>query len=408
MEFREALRAIRPDSDVELIGHAYDVAARYHDGQKRYSGDPYITHPVAVATILAELGTADDRMLCAAILHDTVEDTSYTMPELRCDFGAGVATMVAGLVELDRFCYRQDEVAWAVATIGSADARVVTLKLADRLHNMQTLQFLPRAKQLRKARSTVDVFLPVAQQLGMHSVRSELQALAFATLIRSQPAGPPRRRAIVGLDIEQSTSRPDPVKAEFRVMLYELFEAALRSAGIGPGRRGQFMDRGDGLLVLVDPAEQALLLSRVVPVFTQLLTGYNAGLPPQRHLRVRVVVHAGEVRDDDNGCFGAALDIACRLLDAPEAKAALKAAPGPLLLVVSSDIHTSPAVRAATGREPYRHLVTTQVAGRKHLGWSPAPLAPPPAPPPARPPALIPARPAPRPHPRPHLTPPAP
>jgi hypothetical protein len=374
MEFRAALLAIRPDVDVELIGRAYDVAAQCHQGQKRRSGDPYITHPVAVAMILAGLGIADDQMLCAAILHDTVEDTPYTLAELRHDFGPAVARMVVGLTALDRLRGWPDyEVRQVMATIESADTRVVTMKLADRLHNMQTVQFLPQAKQLRKARETIDIFHPVARQLGMYTVSTELRTLAFATLIRSQPAGPPRRRAIVGLDIEQSTSRPDPVKAEFRIILYELFEAALRSAAIGPDSRGSFMDRGDGLLVLIDPAEQDRLVSQVVPVFGQLLAGYNAGLPPERRLRVRVVVHAGEVRDDDNGCFGEALDIACRLLDAPEAKAALKAAPGSLLLVVSSHIHDSPAVRAATGREPYRHLVTTQIAGRKHLGWSPVP-----------------------------------
>jgi hypothetical protein len=182
----------------------------------------------------------------------------------------------------------------------------------------------------------------------------------------------------VGLDIEQSTSRPDPVKAEFRVMLYELFEAALRSADIGPDRRGPFMDRGDGLLVLIDPAEQVLLLNRVVPVFGQLLAGYNAGLPPQRRLRVRVVVHAGEVRDDDDGCFGEALDIACRLLDAPAAKAALKAAPGPLLLVLSGDVYDSAAGQGGRGREDFRPLVTVHVAGREHPGWVcvPASFAP--------------------------------
>ena len=365
MEFRDAIRAIRPNADVNLIGRAYDVAAQCHQGQKRRSGDPYITHPVAVATILARLGIADDQLLCAAILHDTVEDTPYTMIDLRRDFGTGVATMVAGSME----------------PIRSDDFDAATLKLADRLHNMRTLQFLPQERQLRKAREVLDIYLPAAHQLSLHAVRSELQALACAALIRNRPAWPPRYRAIVGLDIEQSTTRPDPVKAEFRIMLYELFEAALRSAGIGPDRRGQFMDRGDGLLVLIDPAEQASLLSRVVPVFADLLAGYNASLPPRRQLRVRVVVHAGQVRRDDNGYFGEALDIACRLLDAPEAKAALTAAPEPLLLVVSSHIrdslaadgiHDSLAVPAATGREHYRHLVTTQVAGREHLGWSPS------------------------------------
>jgi HD domain len=253
--FHEALLAIRPHTDIDLIGRAYDVAARCHQGQKRRSGDPYITHPVAVATILAGLGTVDDQMLCAAILHDTVEDTPYTMPELRRDFGAGTAVMVAQLTALDRLRYSHGEVAKTLATIGSVDTRVVVLKLADRLHNMQTVQYVPRAKQLRKAREVLGIFLPVAQKFRMPTVRSELQSLAFATLIRNRPAGPARRRAIVGLDIEQSTSRPDPVKAEFRIMLYELFEAALRSADIGPGR-DPFMDRGDGLLALMDPAEQ--------------------------------------------------------------------------------------------------------------------------------------------------------
>jgi hypothetical protein len=375
-EVREAFLAIQPHADVELIGHAYDVAARCHQGQKRYSGDPYITHPVAVATILAGLGTADEQVLCAAILHDTVQYTPYTLTALRRDFGAEIAAMIAEHMAIVHLRKRQEhQAARVMATIGSADTRVVAVAMAERLHNMRTLQFLPQAKQLRKAREVLAVFLPVAQQLGLHTVRSELQALACATLVRNRPARPPRRRAIVGLDIEQSTSRPDPVKAEFRIMLYELFEAVLRSADIGPDRRGSFMDRGDGLLVLVDPAELAPLLGYVVPLFGQLLAGYNASLPPARRLRVRVVVHAGEVCDDDNGCFGAALDIACRLLDAPEAKAALKTAPGPLLLVVSSDVYDSVVSNGpgGTAREAFRHLVTARVAGRDHPGWVWAP-----------------------------------
>jgi hypothetical protein len=318
------------------------------------------------ARILARLGTVDDQMLCAAILHDTVEDTPYTLPELRRDFDAGVAAIVAQQMALDHLRYSHYEVTRTIAAIGSADARVIALKLADRLHNMQTLQFLPQAKQLQKAREALDIFLPVAHQLRMHTVSSELQALACAALIRNRPAGLPRLRAIVALDIEQSTTRPDPVKAEFRIMLYELFEAALRSAGVGPDRRDPFVDRGDGLLALVDPAELAPLLSRVVPVFAQLLAGYNASLPPRRQLRVRVVVHAGQVRRDDNGYFGEALDIACRLLDAPEAKAALKAAPEPLLLIVSSHIATSSpatpqpaASTSATSSPPTSPAATT-------------------------------------------------
>jgi len=367
----DALLAVRPDTDIDLIGRAYDVAARCHRGQKRRSGDPYITHPVAVAKILAPLDTADDQLLCAAILHDTVEDTPYTLTELSRDFGVRIAVMVAQLTALDRLRYPHYEIAKTLATIGSTDSRVVALKLADRLHNMQTLQCMPHPTQLRKAREVLDIFLPVAQQFGMPTVRSELQTLACATLIRNRPAMPPQRRAIVGLDIEQSTSRPDLVKAELRVMLYELFEAALRAAGIGPGRRGPFMDRGDGLLVLVDPAEQAELLGCVIPVFGQLLAGYNASVPVQRQFRVRVVMHAGEVRDDDNGSFGTALDVACRLLDAPEAKAALRAAPGSLLVVISDDIYRSIAV--VDGRDAFRRLLAVRVADHEHPGWISSP-----------------------------------
>jgi HD domain-containing protein len=372
-EFREVLLAMRPCADAELIGHACDVAARCHQGQKRLSGDPYITHPVAVARILARLddaGVVDDQTLCAAMLHDTVEDTPYTLAALRRDFGAGIAVMVTEITALDRIDRRLGrDVSQVMTAIRSADTRVVAVKVADRLHNMQTLRFLPQDKQLRKAREVLDTFLPIAEQLSLHTVRSELQTLAFAALTRNQPLRPPRRRVIVALDIESSTTRPDPVKAKFRTMLYELFDAALRSAGVSARRRDQYIDRGDGLLALIDPADQVLLFNLVIPVFTQLLTGYNASLPHpdcrDRQLRVRIVMHAGNVHDDDNGCFGEALDIAFRLLDAPRAKMALKQARGPVLLVVSGDLRES----VATGRTASRGLITAQVAGHEYQGW---------------------------------------
>ena len=228
----------------------------------------------------ADAQAATDQTLCAAILHDTVEDTPYTLAALRRDFGTGIAAMVAEHMTLDRLGRRPGrQVTQVMATITSADTRVVAAKLADRLHNMQTLQFLPQAKQLRKAREVLDTFLPVAEQLNMPTLMSELQTLAFAALIRNQPLRPSRRRVIVALDIEGSTSRPDPVKAELRTMLYELFDAALRSAGVSARRRDRFTDRGDGLLALIDPADQALLFNLVIPVFSRLLAGYNASLP---------------------------------------------------------------------------------------------------------------------------------
>lgn len=378
-EFCDVILTLRPHADVELLGHAGDIAAQFHQGQKRVSGHPYITHPVAVATILAgleEAGEIDDQMLCAAVLHDTVADTPYTLAALKRDFGAAVAAMVTQHTALDRLGGRHGHTAsQVIAAIGSADTRVLAMKMADRLHNMQTLQYLPQVTQRRKAREVLDTYLAVAEQLRLYTVRSELLALACEALLRSQPPSPSRDRVIVALDIERSTTRPDPVKGDLRTMLYELFDAALRSAGVDADRRDQFIDRGDGLLALIDPADQALVLNHVVPVFSQFLAGYNARFAGpgdrQHELRVRVVLHTGDINDDDYGPFGETLDTAFRLLDAPPAKAALRAGPEPLLLIVSGEVHES-ALRhdpAETRQPAFRSLITTRVAGRDHEGW---------------------------------------
>ena len=188
----------------------------------------------------------------------------------------------------------------------------------------------------------------------------------------------PRHRAIIGLDIEQSTSRTDTVKAEFRRKIYELFDTALRSAGIQRRHRDRFVDRGDGVLALIHPVDQApkaVLLGRVVPVLSQLLADRNAGLPrasrTQRMLRVRVVVHAGEVAYDANGCFGEALDVAFRLLDAARVKQTLQTAGDPLILVVSEDIYRSVVRHGYDGidRDAFRPMVRVQVGGSRHCGW---------------------------------------
>jgi hypothetical protein len=355
---RQNLLTVRPDADFRLLRRAYEVAADCHQGQFRKSGDPYISHPVMVATILAGLG-ADDQTLCAAILHDTVEDTPFTVGALRRRFSAEVATMVTEVMRLDHLgARRRITVAEALALIGSADRRVATVKLADRLHNMQTIEFLPPSKQQRKARESLDVFAPAAEELCVPGVGPELERLAFVTLRRSQPARQPVQRTIVALDIERSTSRSDPVKRQLRIMLYELFDAALRSAGIYLEDRDPFEDRGDGLLAIIQVAEQTLV-SRTAPKLAQLLTRYNAEAGPQHQLRVRMVVHAGEVNYDGHGCFGTALDTAFRLLDAPEGKRVLASAVGPLLLVVSEDV--------CAGRG--RGRVSVDVGGQRRLGW---------------------------------------
>ncbi len=155
-----------------------------HEGQTRKSGDPYITHPLAVAAILAELGMTAPT-LCAALLHDTVEDTDYTLEELRKDFGDEVVRLVDGVTKLDKVKYgdsAQSETIRKMVVAMSRDIRVLVIKLADRLHNMRTLRYLRQDKQERIARETIEIFAPLAHRLGMNTIKWELEDLAFATL----------------------------------------------------------------------------------------------------------------------------------------------------------------------------------------------------------------------------------
>jgi GTP diphosphokinase / guanosine-3',5'-bis(diphosphate) 3'-diphosphatase len=178
------VRNTHPKADIRLIERAYEVAARLHAGQSRRSGDPYITHPLAVATILAELGMPHDT-ICAALLHDTVEDTQYTIGQLREEFGEDIAALVDGVTKLDKVKYgeaAQAETVRKMVVAMSRDIRVLVIKLADRLHNMRTLRYLPRAKQEQKSREVLEIFAPLAHRLGMNTVKWELEDLAFATL----------------------------------------------------------------------------------------------------------------------------------------------------------------------------------------------------------------------------------
>ena len=177
-------RAAHPKVDARLLQRGYDLAEECHRGQLRKSGDPYITHPLAVATILAELGM-DTTTLVAALLHDTVEDTGLTSVELSAQFGPEVAHLVEGVTKLDKVRYgdaAEAETIRKMIVAMARDPRVLVIKLADRLHNMRTLRFLPPAKQERKARETLEVLAPLAHRLGMNTVKWELEDLAFATL----------------------------------------------------------------------------------------------------------------------------------------------------------------------------------------------------------------------------------
>ncbi|GAA2692580.1 MULTISPECIES: RelA/SpoT family protein [Nonomuraea] len=178
------VRATHPKADLRVIERAYDVAAYHHRDQKRKSGDPYITHPLAVATILAELGT-DDETLCAALLHDTVEDTAYSLDELRADFGDKIALLVDGVTKLDKVKFgdaAQAETVRKMVVAMSRDIRVLVIKLADRLHNMRTMRYLPEHKRQQKSRETLEIFAPLAHRLGMNTIKWELEDLAFAML----------------------------------------------------------------------------------------------------------------------------------------------------------------------------------------------------------------------------------
>jgi guanosine-3',5'-bis(diphosphate) 3'-pyrophosphohydrolase len=179
-----AVRANHPKADLALIERAYLTAERLHATQMRRSGDPYITHPLAVTTILADIGMTEPTLV-AALLHDTVEDTPYTLDELRADFGDEVALLVDGVTKLDKVRYgdsAQSDTIRKMIVAMSRDIRVLVIKLADRLHNMRTLRYLKQETQERKAHETLEIFAPLAHRLGMNTLKWELEDLAFATL----------------------------------------------------------------------------------------------------------------------------------------------------------------------------------------------------------------------------------
>jgi GTP diphosphokinase / guanosine-3',5'-bis(diphosphate) 3'-diphosphatase len=183
-------RSIHRDSDGALIARGYRVAERLHRGQMRKSGEPYITHPLAVAQILAELGM-DTTTLVAALLHDTVEDTTYTMRELTADFGAEVALLVDGVTKFDRVFYGETaevETIRKMLVKAGVDVRVLVVKLADRLHNMQTIDARSAASRSRIARATQEVLIPLCDRLGIQALKRDLEDSVLAALHPEQHA----------------------------------------------------------------------------------------------------------------------------------------------------------------------------------------------------------------------------
>ena len=179
-----ALRANHPKADVSLIERAYATAEKAHRGQMRKSGEPYITHPVAVATILAEVGMTSPT-LAAALLHDTVEDTDYGLEQLTADFGPAIAQLVDGVTKLDKIRYgerAQSETLRKMIIAMSRDIRVLLIKLADRLHNARTWRFVPVESAKKKARETLEIYAPLAHRLGMNMIKWELEERSFKIL----------------------------------------------------------------------------------------------------------------------------------------------------------------------------------------------------------------------------------
>src|SRR5947209_2646703 len=184
--FEDLLKQVaesRPNEDLSIIRKAYELSERYHAGQMRASGEPYLIHPIEVAMVLAEM-KMDPQAIAAGLLHDSVEDTSITIEEIEKQFGEQVAHIVEGVTKISKIDFasgeeRQAENVRKMLLAMVDDIRVVIIKLADRLHNMRTLQHLPRERQEAIARETLDIYAPIAHRLGMGKIRGELEDLSF-------------------------------------------------------------------------------------------------------------------------------------------------------------------------------------------------------------------------------------
>jgi GTP diphosphokinase / guanosine-3',5'-bis(diphosphate) 3'-diphosphatase len=218
-----AIRTNHPKADLALIERAYRTAEHLHRTQTRKSGDPFITHPLAVTTILADIGMTEPTLV-ASLLHDTVEDTAYTLEELRSDFGDEVAQLVDGVTKLDKVQYgetAQAETIRKMIVAMARDIRVLVIKLADRLHNMRTVRYVKQSTQVRQATESLDVYAPLAHRLGMNTIKWELEDLAFATL------HPKIYDEIVRMVAERAPSRD-----QFLAQVTELVDQDLKDAKV--------------------------------------------------------------------------------------------------------------------------------------------------------------------------------
>jgi GTP diphosphokinase / guanosine-3',5'-bis(diphosphate) 3'-diphosphatase len=217
------LETYLPPEHVERVQDAYDFAFHAHDGQRRRSGEPYITHPVAVADLLADL-KLDSQTLIAAILHDVMEDTPNTKEEITARFGREVAELVDGVSKLDQIQFRSRAEAQAesfrkMLLAMVRDIRVIMVKLADRTHNMRTLGAMPPAKRRTIARETLEIYAPIANRLGMHSIKRELEDLGFRALY-------PKRYKVIETAVKTAKGNQKQFVGRIAASLMEALERA--------------------------------------------------------------------------------------------------------------------------------------------------------------------------------------
>ena len=217
------------NEDVSIVERAFVTAENAHRGQLRKSGDPYITHPVAVAEILVDFGL-DPATIAAALLHDTVEDTSYSPTKLREEFGDEVASLVEGVTKLDRLTYgptAEAETVRKMVVAMAKDIRVLVIKLADRLHNARTWQFVEPKSSARKARETLDIYAPLAHRLGMNAVKWELEDLSFKFI------EPKKYEEIERLVLERNPSREKLTNDVISVVEQDLTQEGIQATVTG-------------------------------------------------------------------------------------------------------------------------------------------------------------------------------
>lgn len=253
----ESLQAYMPAEQIELIVQAYEFGASAHDGQTRLSGEPYISHPVAVAQFLADM-RMDSQAIAAAILHDVLEDTGTTITELEERFGSEVALLVDGVSKLDQihFVSRAEAQAESFRKMMLAmieDIRVILVKLADRLHNMKTLDAMPREKQARIARETLEIYAPIANRLGINHMKVDLEDLGFRYLY-------PYRYAV----LERALKRSKGSQRQIVKKISEQLRKAMQAEGI----EGEVQGREKHLYSIYRKmAERKRLLADIVDVY---------------------------------------------------------------------------------------------------------------------------------------------